>query len=97
MHAVVGVWTTALDRHESQVRDLREVIVPSVAAHPGFVAGYWMHDPETGMSHTTIVLDSEESARNLKTLVVANAQAQARAGITADYLAVVEVVANART
>jgi hypothetical protein len=95
MHAVVGVWTTASDRRESQLRDLREVIVPSVAVHPGFIAGYWMYDAETGKSHSTVVLDSEESARSLKALVVANTQAQARAGITADYLAIVDVVANA--
>ncbi|HEX5994955.1 MAG TPA: hypothetical protein VFY84_07430 [Jiangellales bacterium] len=96
MHAVVGVWTVALDRRESQERDLRDVIVPSVTAHPGFVAGYWMHDAETGKSHTTIVLDSEESAHNFKALVVGNAQSHARAGMTADYLAVVNVVADAR-
>jgi hypothetical protein len=96
MHAVVGVWTVAPDRSESRERELRDVIVPSVTAHPGFVAGYWMHDAETGKSHTTIVLDSEESARSFKALVVGNAQAQARAGITADYLAVVDVVADAR-
>jgi hypothetical protein len=96
MHAVVGVWTVTLDWRESQERELRDVIIPSVTAHPGFVAGYWMHDAETGKSHTTIVLDSEESAHNFKAHVVGNARSQARAGMTADYLAVVDVVAEAR-
>ena len=94
MHAVVGVWTIAEDRRESQERALRNV-VPCVTAQPGFVAGYWMLDAETGKSHTTILLDSEESARRFKALLLSNARAHARAGVTSDYLTVVDVVANA--
>jgi hypothetical protein len=94
MHAVVGVWTIADDRRESQERALRDV-VPCVTAQPGFVAGYWMLDAETGKSYTTIQLDSEESARQFQALLLSNARAHARAGVTSDYLIVVDVVANA--
>jgi hypothetical protein len=95
MHAVVGVWTMAPDWRESQDRELRDVVVRFVTAQPGFVAGYWMHDAETGKAHTTVVWDSEESARKFKAFVQGNAKAQARAGVTSDYLAVVGVVADA--
>jgi hypothetical protein len=95
MHAVVGVWTIAQDWRESPDRELRDVVVRLVTAQPGFLAGYWMHDAETGKAHTTVVLDSEESARKFKALLQSNAKAQARAGVTSDYLAVVDVVVDA--
>jgi hypothetical protein len=95
MHAVVGVWTMAYGWREPQDRELRDIVVRLVTAQPGFVAGYWMHDAETGKVHTTVVLDGEESARKFKALIQCNARAQARAGVTSDYLAVVDVVADA--
>jgi len=94
MHAVVGVWTMAESQRAEQDKGLAEIIIPIVRAHPGFVCGYWMRDPETGKGHTTIVLHNEESARALKKVVEGNRQAQARAGITNDTLAVVEVQAH---
>ena len=94
MYAVVGVWTLTQDGPESRDR-LHDVIGRVVTEHPGFVAGYWMHDAETGKDHTTFVLDCEESAREFKALVLSGGQAQARAGVTSDYLAVVDVVADA--
>jgi hypothetical protein len=94
MYAVVGVWNMDPGRREEQDRGLRELIIPAVRSHPGFVAGYWMRDPETGKGHTTIVLDSEPSARAFKDAVLGNARDQAKAGITNDSLAVVELLAR---
>ncbi|MGH3516816.1 MAG: hypothetical protein ACRDQ7_05255 [Haloechinothrix sp.] len=94
MHAVVGIWTAAESQREEQDRGLREQILPLVKAFPGFVAGYWMRDQETGKGYTTIVLDSAESARRFKALVVGNARAQAEVGITNDVLATVRVLAH---
>ena len=95
MYAVVGIWNMDPAGREEQDRGLRDLIIPSVRRHPGFCAGYWMRDPETGKGHTTIVLDSESSARAFKDAVLGNARDQARAGITNDSLAVVELLAQA--
>jgi hypothetical protein len=96
MYAVVGIWTGAESQREEQDRGLHDQVIPIVRAHPGFVAGYWMRDPETGKGYTTIVLDGEESADAFKALVVGRAQEAARVGVTNDVLAVAEVVAEVR-
>jgi hypothetical protein len=83
-------------RREELDRGLTELIIPSIRSHPGFLAGYWMRDPESGKGHTTIVLETEPSARAFKDAVLGNAQNQARAGITNDSLAVVELLAEAQ-
>jgi hypothetical protein len=96
MYALVGVWNLDPARHWGQDKRLQELIIPSIRSHPGFVAGYWMRDPESGKGHTTIVLDSEPSARAFKEIVLGNTQSQAKAGITNDSLAVVEMLAQAQ-
>lgn len=96
MYAVVGVWTTAESQRDEQDRGLHDEVIPLVKSHPGFVAGYWMRDPETGKGHTTIVLDSKASAEAFMAVVAGRAQEQAQAGITNDLLAVTEVLAEAR-
>jgi hypothetical protein len=70
MYAVVGVWNLDPARQREQDQGLQELTIPAVRSHPGFVAGYWMRDPESGMGHTTIVLDSEPSARAFKEFVL---------------------------
>jgi hypothetical protein len=82
-------------RHEEQDQGLHELIIPAVRDHPGFVAGYWMRDPDTGKGHTTIVLENERAARAFKESVLGNTQNQAKAGITTDSLALVEMLAQA--
>ncbi|MPZ00467.1 MAG: hypothetical protein GEU97_21305 [Actinophytocola sp.] len=96
MFAVIGIWTMDESQREQQDAGLITEVVPQVKQHPGFVSGYWMRDPETGKAHSTIVLDSEESARSFKELVHGSRQAQARVGITNDTLALVEVTAAAQ-
>jgi hypothetical protein len=95
MHAVVGIWTMDEDRRDEQNRLLHEEIVPLVRSQPGFVSGYWMHDPETGKNHTAIIFDSRESASGFKALVEGGTQRAAQAGVTSDILTTVEVLANA--
>lgn len=96
MYAVVGIWTEAESQREEQDRGLRAQVIPIVRAHPGFVAGYWMRDPETGKGYTTIVLDGEESADSFKALLAGRAQEAALVGVTNDVLAVAEVRAGGR-
>lgn len=93
MYAVVGIWTMLEGLRAEQDQGLLAQIVPSTKAHPGFVSGVWMRDPETGKGHTTIVLADETSARAMKAAIEANRQAQARVGVTNDTLALVEVTA----
>jgi len=95
MYAVIGRWTVDQRLREEQDRELHDVIVPTVTAHPGFVAAYWTRDPETGRGHTTIVLETEESARAFKALVEGRRQRAADAGVTNDFLVITDVLAHA--
>jgi hypothetical protein len=95
MHAVVGIWTMDEARYDEQTHLLHNEIVPLVKSQPGFVSGYWMHDPETGKSHTAIIFHSREAASGFKTLVEEGTQRAAQAGVTSDFLTTVEVVADA--
>ena len=95
MYAVVGVWSMDESRHEEQQRALHERIVPLTEEQPGFVSGYWMRDAETGKSHTAVVFDDEASAAGFKKFVEGRSQEAAAAGVTADFFALVEVVAAA--
>jgi hypothetical protein len=91
MHAVVGVWS--MDESLSGARDrwLREEVVPMTRACPGFVAGYWTRDPETGRGHTFAVFAAQGFAADFKALVESRARESALAGLTQDVLALVEV------
>ncbi|NYJ33468.1 hypothetical protein [Nocardiopsis aegyptia] len=74
---------------------LREEAVPMAGACPGFVTGYWTSDPETGKGHTLAVFDAHAAAAAFKALVESRAGESARAGVTQDVLALVEVDAAA--
>ncbi|GEM_PF-818991 len=95
MHAVVGIWTRDEQHRDEQNRLLHEEVVPLAKGRPGFVCGFWMHDPETGKGHTTTIFDTRESARDFKTLVESRSQRAAQVGVTSDILTTVEVVADA--
>ena len=96
MYAVVGIWNIDPTLRDKQDQGLHALVIPSVRNHPGFVVGYWMRDVDSGKGHTTIVLESEQSAQAFKENVLGNSQNQAKAGITADSLAVVEIIAEAQ-
>jgi heme-degrading monooxygenase HmoA len=59
MHAVV-VRVTVTDREGAEQR-LRDEVVPQVSSAPGFQAGYWTRDGDSGLS--MVIFDSEENAR----------------------------------
>jgi hypothetical protein len=95
MYAVIGRWTVDHSRTEEQNRELHDVIVPMVRAHPGFVAGYWTRDPDSGRTHTTVVLETEASAHAFKALVEGRRQLSASAGVINDFLVITDVLAAA--
>jgi hypothetical protein len=95
MHAVVGIWTMDQAQRDEQHRLLHEEIVPLVKSQPGFVSGYWMHDPETGKNHTAMIFDSRASAEGFKALLESRTQRAAQAGVTSDTLTTVEIIADA--
>ena len=71
VHAVVSVWNVEKGREEEQQRGL-EQLVPMVQRAPGFVAGYWTSDLESGKAYTMIVLESEQAAQQFKAMVESN-------------------------
>ena len=95
MYAVIGRWSVDPSREDEQSRELHAVIVPMISGRPGFVAGYWSRDPETGRGHTTVVWETEESARDFKEMVDERRQLAATFGVTNDFLVVTDVLADA--
>jgi hypothetical protein len=59
MHAVV-VRVTVSNREAAEQR-LRDEVVPRVSSSPGFQAGYWTRNGDSGLA--MIVFDSEANAR----------------------------------
>jgi hypothetical protein len=94
-YAVIGRWSMDHSRAADQDRELADVIVPMVKAQPGFVAGYWARDPESGRTHSVIVLDDERSADNFREMVQSRRQHEAEFGVVNDFLVVADVVASA--
>jgi hypothetical protein len=95
MYAVVGIWTLDEALRNEQLRMLRDEIVPGTARLPGFVRGYWTHDPETGRAHSIAIFESAHGVREFRALVDRSAAASARVGITNDVLRTVDVLATA--
>jgi hypothetical protein len=59
MHAVV-VRVTVSNSEASEQR-LRDEVVPQVSSAPGFQAGYWTRDGDSGLA--MVIFDSEENAQ----------------------------------
>lgn len=95
MHAVIGRWTTDPSRAADLDRRLQDVILPLVAARPGFIAGYWTRDPETGRDHTTVLWDHEEHARDFKAVLDGQRRRAAELGVINDFLIVTHVLVYA--
>lgn len=95
MHAVLGIWSVDESRRADSERLLRDEVVPQARARPGFVAGYWMHDPETGRNHTTIVFADRDAALGYRALVERGTRRAAQAGLLSEVLTTVEIVADA--
>jgi hypothetical protein len=96
-YAVVGRWTMDPSRADEQDRELRDVIVPLVQSYPGFVTGYWTRDPESGRTHTVIVLESRQAACDFKDMVESRQQHRAEFGVVNDFLVITDVIASAHS
>jgi hypothetical protein len=94
-YAIVGRWYADPHRTADQDRELDNAIVPMLRGRPGFVAGYWTRDLESGRTHATILFDDEGAARDCKAALDAGRQHAATVGITNDYLIVAEVFPEA--
>lgn len=62
MHAVLVSVSVDAEAIESAQATLRDQVVPTVGAEPGFVAGYWL-EPENGKGTSIVVFETEEQAR----------------------------------
>lgn len=87
MHAVVTRVNVA--DPESAQSELQEQVVPRVSQAPGFVAGYWTRDGNSGMS--MIVFEAEENARAAAEMIP-NGMPES---VTLEGIEVREVVAKA--
>ena len=87
MHAVV-VQVTISDV-DTAMEALRNDVVPQVSGAPGFVAGYWTRDGNSGLGMT--IWESEDAAKNAHD----RATEGAPEGVTFDSVEMREVVASA--
>jgi heme-degrading monooxygenase HmoA len=87
MHAVV-VNVTVSDV-ETALEALRNDVVPQVSSAPGFVAGYWTRQGNSGLGMT--IWESEDAANSARDRVSEGAPD----GVTFDSVEVREVVASA--
>ena len=63
MHAVlIEVDTSGQPDRELGIKNLREQIVPTASAAPGFQAGYWLRPLEDAKGTSVVVFDTEENA-----------------------------------
>lgn len=82
--------------HDAEQRSaLRNIIVPGVQRHPGFVAGTWTHDPQTHESFVMLTYQTLESAEQMRGNIQANAAAQHAVGIELVAVRLLEVSASA--
>jgi hypothetical protein len=59
VHAVVV--TVTITDHQVAESHLREQVVPGVSQAPGFVAGYWTREGDSGLA--MVVFESEDAAQ----------------------------------
>jgi len=95
MFAVAGTWVMDPVMLEHQAEMLPR-LVAGVTQNDGFVRGFWSQDvDDPAVSVTYIVFDTLEQARSFRSAVIANAPAQAQAGVQPAVLRIVEVRADA--
>lgn len=95
MFAVAGTWTMDSGMREIQAQAL-PALVDGVKQNPGFIRGFWTSDVDNpSVSLTFIVFETLEQARSFRDAVLANAPAQADAGVERGGLRIVELIAEA--
>jgi hypothetical protein len=87
MHAVIV--TVTISDHETAEGHLRENVVPGVSQAPGFVAGYWTRQGDSGLG--MVVFESEDAAKAMSERV----PAMVPDVVTLESVDVREVVAHA--
>jgi hypothetical protein len=95
MHAMIGIFKMDPAFFPQQKQALHDRIVPMVQGHRGFVRGTWSYDRAAARSYSCIVLDSEQSARQLAAVVKEGNQGPNPLGVQLESLVVVEVLAEA--
>ena len=94
-HATVATFRMDMSRASEHERALRDLIVPGVRRHPGFVGGHWMLDRDRAQSTVVLTYHSRDSAEAMRDNVIGNAANQAAAGIELVSIRVLEVTASA--
>jgi hypothetical protein len=94
-HATLATFRIDLSREMEQREGLNRMIVPSVRASPGFVAGCWTLDRAASESVVLVTFDSIEAAKAFADNVRANASNQTAVGIELLAIRIVEVAASA--
>jgi hypothetical protein len=87
MHAVVV--RVRISEEGAALAALRDQVVPQISQAPGFVAGYWTRQDNTGLS--MIVFESEDTARGASERIPGSVPE----GVTLEEVEVREVVAHA--
>lgn len=98
MHAITVVTKMDTRHYDTQIKELRERIVPVVEKHPGFVSGTWIYDRANGRACSLVVFDSAEHAAQLAEMVRAATSERSRvdAGVELETIWIGEVQAQAR-
>ena len=94
-HATLATFRMDLTREAEQRGVLEHVIVPGVAASPGFVSGHWTLDRETSHSYVLLTFESADHAEAMASNVRGNAENQQAAGIELLSIQVLEVTVTA--
>ena len=94
-HATLATFEMDLSREVEQRAVLDSVIVPGVAASPGFIAGHWTLDRASAESFVLLTFESAEHAEAMAARVRANAENQRHGGLELLSIKVLEVVATA--
>jgi hypothetical protein len=95
MFAVAGTWTMDAAMRQQQ-QSMLPRLVDGVMQNRGFVRGFWADDLERPeRSVTFIVFETLEQARDFRSAVMANAPAQAGAGVECEELRILEIHADA--
>lgn len=81
-------------REDEQIYGPRNVIVPGVREHRGFVSGTWTCDRDSSESFVMLTFEPAESAEARRQSVVGNAEGQRSVGVELVAIRVLEVTAS---
>lgn len=94
-HATLATFRVDLEREVEQREGLERMILPSVTAHRGFVAGTWTLDRDASESLVMLTYESREAAESMKRNIIGNAENQQAVGLELLGVRLLEVAATA--